>query len=293
MHVSRHFCVLNSSALKALEISQKTEPPAGGVIHLDKSGEPNGILQEANALIDSVQSSFDETQWEAAIKRDSAAYLSVGVTTTVIAGGGAGKFKRFAHSIKSGNLKIRVVLMPTPNVAPKTAEILKEIDPFRLKAGATKIFHDGSNLLGTAYMTEPYLPQLDGRSNNYGQRLHTRPELCEKVLSLHQGGFQIAIHGNGDAAIDDIIFAYKEAQKKHPRGDSRHRIEHCQVTRQDQLDQIKSHRITPSYFSGHVYYWGDHYVEVLLGKRRSQRISPLASSLQRSIPFTIPSALFP
>jgi predicted amidohydrolase YtcJ len=86
MHVSRHFCVLNSSALNALDISKKMEPPVGGVIHLDKSGEPNGILQDANALVDSVQSSFDETQWEAAIKRDSAAYLSVGVTTTVIGG---------------------------------------------------------------------------------------------------------------------------------------------------------------------------------------------------------------
>jgi len=45
--------------------------------------------------------------------------------------------------------------------------------------------------------------------------------------------------------------------------------------------------ITPSFFVGHVYYWGDRHRDVFLGPDRAARISPLQSATRRGIRFTI------
>jgi len=45
--------------------------------------------------------------------------------------------------------------------------------------------------------------------------------------------------------------------------------------------------ITPSFFIGHVYYWGDRHREIFLGPQRAARISPLASAVRRGIRFTL------
>jgi len=107
------------------------------------------------------------------------------------------------------------------------------------------------------------------------------------VKKYHSAGYQIAIHGNGDAAIDDILHAYRVAQQEFSRSDARHRIEHCQTPRDDQLDLMKQLGITPSFFVGHVFYWGDRHRDIFLGPDRAARISPLASALDRGIRFTI------
>jgi len=44
-------------------------------------------------------------------------------------------------------------------------------------------------------------------------------------------------------------------QKEFQRKDARHRIEHCQTPRQDQLRLMLELGVTPSFFNGHVYYW--------------------------------------
>jgi predicted amidohydrolase YtcJ len=107
------------------------------------------------------------------------------------------------------------------------------------------------------------------------------------VRNYHRAGYQIAIHGNGDAAIDDILHAFRQAQQEHPQPDARHRIEHCQTPREDQLDAMSELGITPSFFVGHVFYWGDRHRDIFLGPERAARISPLASALKRGVRFTI------
>src|SRR6185295_17206657 len=84
-----------------------------------------------------------------------------------------------------------------------------------------------------------------------------------------------------------ILHAYRVAQQEFPRSDARHRIEHCQTPREDQLDLMKDLGITPSFFVGHVYYWGDRHRDIFLGLDRAARISPLASALERGMRFTI------
>jgi hypothetical protein len=111
--------------------------------------------------------------------------------------------------------------------------------------------------------------------------------MVELVKKFHRAGMQIAIHGNGDATIDDIIYAVDAAQKEYPREDHRHMLIHCQTARNDQLDEMKRLGITPSFFSAHAYYWGDRHYNVFLGPERACRQNPVRSAQQRGIRYTI------
>ena len=97
----------------------------------------------------------------------------------------------------------------------------------------------------------------------------------------------MAVYGNGDAAIDDILEAFAAAQKAHPRPDARHRIEHCPTAREDQLIRMKQLGVTPSFFVAHVYYWGNRHRDIFLSPERAARISPLADALRHQVRFTV------
>jgi predicted amidohydrolase YtcJ len=157
----------------------------------------------------------------------------------------------------------------------------------KLRVIGVKLWQDGSIQGYTGYLSSPYHKQPEGKQDYRGYATRERQLLLDHVRRLHAGGYQIAIHGNGDAAIDDILQAYASAQKQMPRPDARHRIEHCQMPREDQLDRIRDLGISPSFFEAHVYYWGDRHRDLFIGPARAARISPLASALRRGIQFTL------
>jgi predicted amidohydrolase YtcJ len=67
-----------------------------------------------------------------------------------------------------------------------------------------------------------------------------------------------------------------------PGKDRRTIIIHSQIMRPDQLDAYAKHGLLPSFFTNHVYYWGDaHYAN--LGPERAAFISPMASAFKRGI----------
>jgi predicted amidohydrolase YtcJ len=45
--------------------------------------------------------------------------------------------------------------------------------------------------------------------------------------------------------------------------------------------------VSPSFFVGHVFYWGDRHRDIFLGPDRAPRISPLASALRHRLRSTI------
>ncbi len=211
-------------------------------------------------------------------------------TTTIIAGGAGGIVPELLGARERGWLHLRVNAMSSGiRGTPPTLESLAKLSPVpeRIRVSAVKLSQDGSLQGYTGFLSSPYHQQPEGKSQYAGYPARSRENLVEMVKNYHRAGYQIAIHGNGDAAIDDILYAYREAQAEFPRPDARHRIEHCQTPRDDQLDQIRELGVTPSFFIAHVYYWGDRHRDLFLGPDRAERISPLASARERGIRFTI------
>jgi predicted amidohydrolase YtcJ len=115
----------------------------------------------------------------------------------------------------------------------------------------------------------------------------SRDDLIEAVERFHTAGMQVAVHGNGDASIDDILDAFENAFEKKPALDARPIIIHAQMTRDDQLDRMKELGVIPSFFSLHTYYWGDRHRTLFMGPERAARMSPARSALAKGILFTI------
>ena len=287
-HTSGHLGVANSLALKMAKITKDTPNPTGGVVCKDpETGEPTGVFEECGSKVSRLIPSRTKEQTDQAVAWSSKHYVSKGVSTTVIASAGKSKISYLKRGLEKGLLDLRVVSMTSLSSAKSTRQILADVDPDRLKVAAVKMFQDGSNQGYTGYFSKPYYTPYKGDPNYCGYPRRSREALVKMVKKAHLAGYQIAIHGNGDAAIGDIIYAFEQAQKEHPRPDARHRIEHCQMVREDQLDKMKEIGITPSFFVGHVYYWGDRHRDIFMGPERAARISPLKSAVNRGMKFTV------
>ncbi len=297
-HVSGHLCTCNTLALQLGNVHTYQGNPAGGMIRRNEDGSPNGVLEEPaamNMVYDCVPP-LTEEDWMRALGVASAKYAAKGVTTAQ--DGWATEngidMLRKAHAMKDSPLKVRVHIFPglaimDINTVGCTTSGTQLTDDNMLSLGATKHFVDGSLQCYTGFLSNPYhkvIYDLPDGPLWRGYPIEPAHELTQKVIDLHCKGWQIAIHGNGDDAIESIINAYEAAQKVYPRADARHIIVHCQTVREDQLDRMKRLGIIPSFFVVHTYYWGDRHYETFLGPERAERINPLYSAVKRGIPFS-------
>ncbi len=292
-HTSGHLGVANSLALELAGITRETPDPSGGVIRRDpETGEPNGVFEESGGLVSRLVPPPTAQQIMEGYRVAVEDYIEDGVTTAVIAGGGRRALEGLQRARAAGILSLRVITMmsrgsPGQPSAAESGGIVSGFGDSYLKLGAIKIVQDGSNQGYTGYFTEPYHTPFNGDAEYRGYPRRSREDLTTMVRELHEDGYQIAIHANGDAAIDDVIHAFREAQRAFPREDARHRIEHCQMVRADQLDAIAELGLSPSFFVGHVYYWGDRHRDIFMGPERAAGISALHSAIARGIRFTV------
>ncbi|MCH7749259.1 MAG: amidohydrolase [Acidobacteria bacterium] len=292
-HTSGHLGVANSLALELAGVTRDTPDPPGGVVRRDPdTGEPDGVFEESGGMVSRLIPPPTPEQTMEAYRWAVEDYVEDGVTTAVIAGGGRGSLAGLQRARDAGILTFRIITMMSRSAPgqPSAAEAGGMVSGFGdeyLKLGAIKIVQDGSNQGYTGHFTEPYHTPFKGDANYRGYPRRSREDLTTMVKELHEAGYQIAIHANGDAAIDDVIYAFREAQRAFPREDARHRIEHCQMVRTDQLDAIAELNLSPSFFVGHVYYWGDRHRDIFMGPERAAGISALRSSIDRGIRFTV------
>ena len=295
-HVSGHLSACNGLALAKANSTKDTPDPVGGVIRRDEHGNPNGVLEEPPAREPVFRHipAPTEADWMEGIKAACAAYTAKGVTTAqdgFTATGDWGALKR-AHEL--GLLRNRVQILPgvsrmdinTFNAHVSGTQLTAD---GKISLGAAKLLADGSLQCYTGYLSNPYhkvIYDLPDGPMWRGYPMEPEQRFIEKVVGLHRQGWQLAIHGNGDDAIQMILNAYEEAQKRYPRADARHIVIHCQTVREDQLDRIKRLGVVPSFFVVHTYFWGDRHYEMFLGQDRAERISPLRSALKRGIPFS-------
>jgi len=290
-HVSGHLVTANSLALDSLGIDRDTPDPTGGVIRRDAAGDPDGVLEEsATELLsgDLVQPGLIDMV--AMVREANRLYLASGTTTAQNGWAAAEHLTGLSWLSRLGLVDLRMVLWPGDVVALEALDGELELpdgDPPWVRMGAVKLVADGSIQGYTGYLTRPYhVPPGDDPEYRGYPRI-PRETLIENVSRLHAAGWQVAVHGNGDASIDDILDAFTEAQRRHPREDTRHIVIHAQMARDDQLDRMRELGVIPSFFSLHTYYWGDRHRDLFMGPERAARMSPARSAADRDVRFTI------
>lgn len=295
-HVSGHLGVGNSLALKLAGVTESTPDPEGGRFRRGADGKLDGVLEgfPARTVVESKIPPTTPDQQMAAIARDSMTYAAAGVTTANN-GGGPTVDEFLLKGSETGDLKIRVVIWPLGRNEKLIASYGKKRQGDQLDKkgkvylGPAKLFADGSPQGYTAYFSKPYYKQLPGKPADYRgfSAFKSREELFALVQKLHNDGWQITTHTNGDQAIQDMIDAYSAALKANPRKDHRHILNHCQFCRPDQVDAIAEMGFVPSYFVTHTWFWGDIHRDMVAGPERAAHISPLKAALDKGITFAL------
>ncbi len=280
-HVSGHMLVANSMALASVGIDANTPDPEGGVIgRRAGSREPNGLLEETARMdiMNAQQASMGVMDFYKMVKYANAEYAALGVTTAQSGGVTPAMLEGLVIFSKYGLVQIRMVLFAFEDAyGDKLFEGAFDPEALRtdmLTAPAVKIVADGSIQGYTGYLSQPYHVAYHGDESYRGYPAVLRDNLFETVEKLHRAGFQLAIHGNGDESIEDILDAFEAAQKAHPVADPRLILIHSQMARKDQIARMKALGVTPSFFTAHTWYWGDRHRDIFMGPERAANMSP-------------------
>ncbi|MEM7324234.1 MAG: amidohydrolase [Actinomycetota bacterium] len=260
-HTSGHFCVVNTAAMRLARIGE-VAVPEGGVVAVGDDGQPNGLLEEqAQTLARALLHPRAISDMVQNLGAASDVYLSEGITSCQEAGVGGIlgtkeplELAAYQQARRTGRLRVRVTLMPAVETLHTTDHHPDDDEPFVLdlglhsgfgddwlKFGPVKIFADGSLIGRTAAMSEDF----DGEPGNNGYFQMDEQKLHTLIGNAHRSGWQVATHAIGDRAVASVLDAYQEAQARHPRADTRHRIEHCGMCRAEDVARIAALGVIP------------------------------------------------
>ncbi|WEK21731.1 MAG: amidohydrolase family protein [Candidatus Pedobacter colombiensis] len=316
IHASGHASVANSAMLKFVGIDENSKDPDGGHYGRDKkTGKLNGKLEENacftalltltrkidkdnGAKVDNVEDTYvldPDTNLTQSMKNLMIAqdeWLSYG-QTTICDGRTMGESVSLLKEAAARKLlKADVVYFPDfeyfKNQLDKfKPEYMKYSN--RLKLGGFKFSDDGSPQGKTAWLTIPYLIPPEGQAPDYkGFPIFTDSVLYNDLKILFQNGITAQLHVNGDAAIDQAIRVIKKLKDEGIyKPELRATLIHVQNSRPDHIQKIKDLGVIPSYFSTHVYLWGDWHYSSVFGPERAAFISPANSALKAGILFTM------
>jgi predicted amidohydrolase YtcJ len=294
IHQSGHLGVLNTKGLEQLGITSATANPAGGVIRRQSgSQEPDGVLEENAFYLGLSQfTKIVKISPNASlnmVRRGVETYARYGFTTAQEGRATKGVYEAIKAAAAQESLPIDIAVYVDYVAHPDlhTWDVSNTYTN-RVRLAGAKLTFDGSPQGRTAWLSQPYYQVPPGQPQDYlGYEVMTDAQAIERVSSAYQHNIQVINHGNGDASIDQLLKAVRQATAKHGGGDRRTVLIHGQTVREDQLDAIQELGIFPALFPAHVFYWGDWHRQVTLGPERAARISPMRSVLKRGMKGTI------
>ena len=284
-HMSGHGAYVNSKALEKAGISKDTRDPKGGSFEKDVNGNFTGYLKGMPAWMQVSPLPASTVD----IIRQSGEYRAARGFTTVteLAFMNANMLKLAEEASSEPDFPVRLLggLFVT---MPGFAEVAGQAHNYEtslFKVKYVKTWTDGSTQGGTGYFTQPYYKlEADTRKGARG----TQEDFNRQVTKMLNLGFTPAIHANGDAAMDLALNAIDYARKKTGNKTIRPHLIHCQYVREDQFDRIeKMGNIGMTFFTDHVYYWGDMHRDLLIGPQRAAHISDIRSAIEHGIPYAI------
>ncbi len=119
----------------------------------------------------------------------------------------------------------------------------------RLRILGVKLFADG----GTCGRPAIGIPYAD--TGEHGDLFNSQDWMNAAIMRAHHHGYQVAIHAQGDLAIDQAMNAIAFALHGEPN-DLRHRIEHNALIRDDQLPRYSEIGIVPTIFGTYFTCYG-------------------------------------
>ncbi|SFS12087.1 hypothetical protein SAMN04487783_1670 [Agrococcus baldri] len=261
-HVSGHMTVANTRAFELAGYPGREGVPAvdGGGMPRDADGRPLGLLQEqAMQLIYRLvrPMPLDDVQRNVGLASEQA--LHYGLTSVTEPGIGAVDmvgntpvdYHSYQQAIEQGTLGVRTTLMPfvttlhdidrMPEWFGLDLGIRTGLGDDMLRVGPVKVVSDGSFIGRSAAMHRCYR----GEADNDGVLLFPEATLRDFIVRAHASGWTVATHAIGDRAADLVLDAVEEAQRRVPRPEVRHRIEHFALATDERIARAATLGVIP------------------------------------------------
>jgi len=307
-HTSAHGLAVNSLALVKAGITRESADPPGGKIGRDESGEPNGLLFEPPAmkLIENIMPKPNRQEMVKALGLANQQFLSEGITSALDAGVGSNdipyQIAAYQEAVELGVLKVRHNLAIWSEALVDYTYLKESLQEARgkffqlglrtglgneqLRLGPFKIIVDGAFSTVTAATYEPYgaIPEEKGCGV-----LVIEPEKLQILVSqVHEWGWQLALHGIGDRAIDVCLEAIEVALQAHPRENSRPRIEHATMLTWPAMERMKKLGVIAVMQPAFIWELADNWFHQL-GRERAIRCKLFYTLLKKGVNFAFSS----
>ncbi len=283
LNASGHIAYVNSVALALAGLTADSPDPDGGEYGRNPDGSLNGVLYGTNAhlpvilanpgLSNRMQNEFVSAGREVG---DQAASLGITTLCDMATGalGGASELESYRAMYEDNLMKARIrAYLYSEAGGWDEAGIQPNQGDALMRVSGWKIVTDGSNQGFTGRQREPYYTQ-----DTVGLYYVEPDALREAVSNRSARGWQLAIHGNGDAAIDSILDSMEAADAGGVDVQSlRCRIEHCSILHDEQIERMRALNMVPSFLINHVHYWGHVMRDTVFGPDKVQLLDRCAS----------------
>ncbi|MEV5085681.1 amidohydrolase family protein [Streptomyces sp. NPDC056159] len=298
MNASGHGGVVNSHTLRTCGITAGTPDPEGGSIGRFASGEPDGQLWDAacdlltgpgGVKIGNHGPNFHLTEPDDVmadhLARAQEVFLAAGVTTVGDAQASRREMETYLRAQESGSLRMRVSAYLTSALLDTALElgVVHGFGGDLFRVQGVKFYADGTLGGWTAYFPEGYATDCC----HHGQLYHSVEEYAEIVARAHRAGLQTATHAQSPYAIGMVLDAVEKAQADRPRPDMRHRIEHCGLPTDEQIERMGALGVVPVMQPQHHLRTGDGTLTAV--GELGHRYNPAGRCLTAGVPVVFSS----
>lgn len=281
LHCSGHGAFVNSKVFELAGITPETEAPPGSSFTLDENGDLEGYIagRPAWLMVRGFPEVTPETTRESARTR-----AEVGITTTTELAIIRPQLLDLIEEVTSEpDFPVRLVgglFITMPGIDEVAARARNyETDLFKVRF--IKSWADGSIQGGTAAFRDGYYAMKPASESGLTM---SQAEFDAQVTKMYELGYWPALHANGDAAMDMALHAIEAAQQATGRTDLRPQLIHCQLVQPDQFERVTRLGATMTFFTTHIYNYGDLHLDMFLGPERGSRISPIKTAFDLGIP---------
>jgi predicted amidohydrolase YtcJ len=288
---SMHTVFANSAALAACGIDESVEDPgSGGRYVRDGSGRLTGRVEELDAIWPLLVHGMPGPDLLAQQVADQyRRYAEVGITCVGMAGTflGGGDFATYRDLAAGGDVPLRLVAYMRheealgSHLAPGHGD-----DEGLFSIAGVKLWYDGSPYTGTMLLDDPYLETelccctLGIEPGSVGRPNFDPADLREILGELHDAGWQVMTHAQGDRACRETLDLYAQVLADTPEGHSHGwRLEHCALITDEDLLRAARLGVSPSFHVDHVRWYGPELRDSIIGPQRADRLMPIRGAI--------------
>ncbi len=236
--IDGHAMWVNSKVLQLVDINANTPDPEGGQIIRAANGRATGILiDNAMDLVSAIMPPITDKDMQGFISTALEDLAGYGLTSVHDAGIKAQEVRAYQALRRDNNLPVRVYAM-LDVMDPANDAYLREgplIDPEdMLVIRSVKISADGALGSRGAALFEDYSDQPGQR----GLLLVNDEQLDTHMSRAMAAGYQVNIHAIGDLANARVLDYYAQMIKRYNTRDLRHRNEHSQIIRPEDISRF-------------------------------------------------------